>query len=133
MVHMRLARVIITETSENQIIVLKEVDGERQFPILIGIYEATAIDRGLKDLRAPRPLTHDLLCSVLNSLGAELERIVVTELRNDTFYAKLVLRRNGETVEVDSRPSDAIAIATNLDAPIYVEEEVLDKVRGTDE
>ena len=128
MVPMHLARIIITETSENQIIVLKESDGERQFPIVIGIYEATAIDRSLKDIRAPRPLTHDLICSVLGALDAELDRIIVTDLRNNTFYAKLIVRQGDRTVEIDSRPSDAIAIATHLGTPIFVEETVLDRV-----
>jgi len=128
MIPMRLARIVISETSENQIIVLQEIDGERRFPIVIGIYEATAIDRNLKEIRAPRPLTHDLLCSVINALDADLERIIVTDLHNNTFYAKLVLTRDGKTVEVDSRPSDAIAIATNLGAPIFVEEQVIEKV-----
>lgn len=127
-VRMELARIVITETSENQVIVLREVNGSRQFPIWIGIYEATAIDRNLKDIRAPRPLTHDLACTIISVLGATLERIVVTELRNTTFYAKLILSRDGETFEVDSRPSDAIAIATHLDVPIYVEERVLEQV-----
>lgn len=127
MVPMRLARIVISETSENQIIVLQEIDGERRFPIVIGIYEATAIDRNLKEIRAPRPLTHDLLCSVINALDGELERVIVTDLHNNTFYAKLVLTRDGRTIEVDSRPSDAIAIATNLNAPIFVEESVIEK------
>ena len=132
MVRMKLARIVITETSENQIIVLREVDGDREFPIVIGIYEATAIDRSLKDIRAPRPLTHDLVCSIINALNAEMERIVVCELRNTTFYAKLILRQGDRVFEVDSRPSDAIAIATQLDAPIYVEEKVLDQVARED-
>jgi bifunctional DNase/RNase len=126
-VHMQLARIVINETSENQVIVLKEVGGQRQFPIVIGIYEATAIDRCLKEIRAHRPLTHDLLCSVLQALDVDLERIVVTELRNNTFFAKLVLKQGDRLVEVDSRPSDAIAIATNLGAPIYVDDSVLEQ------
>ena len=125
---MKLSRIVIAENSENQIIVLREAGGAREFPIWIGIYEASAIDRNLKDIRAPRPLTHDLVCSVIASLGAELERVVVTDLRNTTFYAKLMVRRGDEVVEIDSRPSDAIAIATQMDVPIYVEERVLDQV-----
>ena len=132
MVPMSLARIIISETTENQIIVLKETDGERQFPIVIGIYEATAIDRGLKEIRAPRPLTHDLICSILNSLEAELERVVVCDLRGSTFYAKMLFRRDGEILEVDSRPSDAIAVATILGVPIYVEEKVIEQVAQTE-
>ncbi|HRU05986.1 MAG TPA: bifunctional nuclease family protein [Candidatus Brocadiia bacterium] len=128
MVRMKLSRIVISETSENQIIVLKEENGERQFPILIGIYEATAIDRSLKEIRAPRPLTHDLVCSIITALDAEVERVVVCDLRNTTFYARIILRHDGKLIEVDSRPSDAIAIATQLDAPIYVDEKVIEQV-----
>lgn len=124
---MKLSRIVIAENSENQVIVLREAGGTRQFPIWIGIYEASAIDRNLKDIRAPRPLTHDLVCSIIGSLGAELERVVVTDLRNTTFYAKLIVRRGDELVEIDSRPSDAIAIATALGTPIYVEEKVIEQ------
>lgn len=125
---MELARIIISETSDEQVIVLKEVNGERAFPIVIGIWEAVAIDRNLKGKKTPRPMTHDLLENVIHGLDSKLERIVVTELRDRTFYAKLVLRRNGKTVEIDSRPSDAIALAVQMRAPIYVEESVLEEV-----
>jgi len=124
-VQMELSRIIISENSDQQLIVLKEKNGERSFPIVIGTYEAAAIDRGVKELRTPRPLTHDLLSNVLDSLGVELVRIVISDLRRNTFYAKLVLQRNGETIEVDSRPSDAIALAVVRNAPIFVEEKVL--------
>ncbi len=128
MVEVELSRIIINERSEEQVIVLKEKGGERAFPILIGIYEATAIDRGAKEYRTPRPLTHDLVCSILRSLDVRLDRIIINDLRNQTFYAKLLLEQNGRTVEVDSRPSDAIAIAVQLSAPIFVEEAVLSEV-----
>ena len=128
MVEVELSRIIINERSEFQVIVLKEKDGQRAFPISIGVYEATAIDRGVKDQRAPRPLTHDLLCSILKALGVQLERVVVNDLRSETFFAKLVLSLNGRIVELDSRPSDAIAIAVQFGAPIFVEEKVLDEV-----
>ena len=127
MVQMELRRIMITETSDQQVIVLKEKGGVREFPILIGIYEATAIDRGVKSIQTPRPLTHDLLHSVLRSLNAELERIVINDLRDSTFHAKLVIRQNGETIEVDSRPSDAIALAVQDGTPIFAEEAVLDE------
>ena len=128
MVEVILSRIIINERSDQQVIVLKEKDGDRAFPILIGIYEATAIDRGIKEYRTPRPLTHDLICTVLRSLNVPLERVVVNDLRNQTFYAKLMLVQNGRTVEVDSRPSDAIAIAVQFGARIFVEEKVLEEV-----
>jgi len=128
MVEVELSRIIINERSEQQIIVLKEKGGDRSFPILIGIYDATAIDRGIKEYRTPRPLTHDLICSILRSLNTTVERMVVSDLRNQTFYAKLVLVQNGKRIEVDSRPSDAIAIAVQVGAPIFVEEKVLEEV-----
>lgn len=128
MVQVELSRIIINERSEQQVIVLKEKEGERAFPIVIGIYEATAIDRGIKEYRTPRPLTHDLLVSILKSLDVTLDKMVVSDLRNQTFYAKLVLSQNGRKIEVDSRPSDAIAISVLLGAPIFVEEKVIEEV-----
>lgn len=127
-VHMQLSRIIINEINDQQVIYLREVDGERQFPILIGLFEATSIDRRVKKLEAPRPLTHDLLVGVVDSLGAELDSVVITELREHTYFAHLRIKLDGEIVEVDSRPSDAIAIAVTCDPPlpIYVEEEVLE-------
>ncbi len=127
-VRMDLARIVINDSSEQQIIILKERDGERQFPIVIGVTEAIAIDRRLKGIITPRPLTHDLLASVIGDLGGELEKIVVHDLRDHTFYAKLVIRRKGEVVEVDARPSDAIALGVANDTPIYAEERVLQQV-----
>ncbi len=127
-VHMQLSRIIINEINDQQVIYLREVEGERQFPILIGLFEATSIDRRVKSLDAPRPLTHDLLVNIVNSLGAELDSVVITELRDHTYFAHLRIKQDGELVEIDSRPSDAIAIAVTCDPPlpIYVEEEVLD-------
>ncbi len=127
-VHMQLSRIIINEINDQQVIYLREVDGERQFPILIGLFEATSIDRRVKKLDAPRPLTHDLLANVVDSLGAELDSVVITELRDHTYFALLRIKQDGELVEIDSRPSDAIAIAVTCDPPlpIYVDEEVLE-------
>ena len=125
---MQLARIIISEISDNQVIYLHEVDGDRQFPILIGIFEATSIDRRVKeDYTPPRPLTHDLIVSVAASLGATLESVTISELHEHTYFAKLQLRRGEELIEVDARPSDAIAVAVtfNPSLPIYVAEEVL--------
>ena len=128
MVEMQLIRIVIHETGDEQVIVLKEKNGERSFPIVIGIFEAAAIDRKIKKIRTPRPMTHDLLENAIRGLSASLERIVVTELRDSTFFAKLVLKSNGKIAEIDSRPSDAIALATQWGAPIFVAEEVLDSV-----
>jgi hypothetical protein len=121
-----LSRIIINETSDQQIIVLKERYGPRSFPIVIGIVEIFAIDRRLKGIKPPRPLTHDLLASVIEGLGAKVERIVINDLRNHTFYAKILLSLDGRTVEIDSRPSDAIALSTATNAPIYVAEHVFE-------
>jgi uncharacterized protein len=127
-VQMELTRIIISENNEQQIIFLKEVDGERTFPIVIGIFEATSIDRRVKGLPAPRPLTHDLLASTIELLEGELQDIFISELRDHTYFAKLRIRHRGELIEVDSRPSDAIAVAVTVDVPIYVAEDVLNEV-----
>ena len=126
-VQMQLSRIIISEINEQQVIYLKEVDGDRQFPILIGIFEATSIDRRVRGKRAPRPLTHDLLVSVVEALGGELDSVVISELREHTYFAKLRVIQDGEIQELDARPSDAIAVAVtcNPPLPIYVAEEVL--------
>lgn len=129
-VQMELSRIIITETSDQQIIVLREKFGERSFPIVIGIGEAFAIDRRIKGIETPRPLTHDLLASLIDRLGGQLEKIAIYDLRDHTFFAKLVIRRNGELIEVDSRPSDAIALGAGTEVPIFVEESVLRDVIG---
>lgn len=126
-VEMQLARIIISEINESQVVFLKEVDGERQFPILIGIFEATSIDRRVKDIERPRPLTHDLIVEIVESLGGELDSVVISELKDSTFYANLRVKCNGELIEIDARPSDAIAVAVTCDPPlpIYVDEQVL--------
>jgi bifunctional DNase/RNase len=131
-VQMELSRIIISEINDQQVIYLKEVDGDRTFPILIGIFEATSIDRRVKQYHSQRPLTHDLLVSVVDSLGGELQDVVISELKDHTYFAKLRVRHDGELVEIDSRPSDAIAVAVTCDPqlPIYVSEEVLNDVLG---
>lgn len=124
-IQMELRRIIISELVEHQIVVLKEVDGERHFPIVIGIFEATSIDRRVKNIQAPRPLTHDLITAVVEQLGGEIQDIVISELKEHTYYAKLRIRKDGELNEVDCRPSDAIAVAVANRVPIYVAEDVL--------
>jgi bifunctional DNase/RNase len=129
LVPMTLARIVIVDSEEEKMsmIVLREVNGERAFPILIGLHEAYAIDRRTKGVMIPRPMTHDLIMSVLEELDCDLERIVINELRDSTFYAKLVVRRNGDLIEIDSRPSDAIAVGAGTSTPILVDESVLDE------
>ncbi len=123
-----LVRIMITETADPQVIVLKERDGKRCFPILIGISEAIAIDRHVKGFEPQRPLTHDLLVGAIASLGGVVERIEVCGLQDGTFFAKLIIEQSDGVVEVDARPSDAIALAVRVDAPIYVSEDVLGEV-----
>jgi bifunctional DNase/RNase len=127
-VRMDLSKIVISETSDQQLIVLQERDGARAFPIVIGINEAFAIDRRLKGIKTARPLTHDLLASIIELLGGELEKIVIHDLQDHTFYAKLVIRLDGQLIEVDSRPSDAIALGVASETAIYVSENVLREV-----
>ena len=132
MVHMELSRIMISETSDHQIIVLKEKGGQRSLPIVIGLHEAWAIDRAVKEIPTPRPLTHDLLSNVIMQLSRGVERIEINDLKNNTFYAKIVIKQNGTPLEVDSRPSDAIALAMQDNTPIYVAKTVLEEVSKWD-
>jgi len=129
-VAMELSRIIISEINDQQVIYLKEVDGERMFPILIGIFEATSIDRRVKGEIPPRPLTHDLLKSAIHELGGEVQDVVINNLMDHTYYAVVRIQSDGELVEVDSRPSDAIALSVHYDPhlPIYVDDTVLAEV-----
>lgn len=126
-VAMELSRIIISEINDSQVIYLKEIDGTRTFPILIGIFEATSIDRRVKHIETPRPLTHDLLVGVAEALGGEFQDVVISALKDHTYYAQLRIRQDGELVEIDARPSDAIAVAVTCEPPlpIYVAEDVL--------
>jgi len=119
---------MIAETREEQVIVLREIDGTRTFPIVIGSYEAITLNRKLNNNKAPRPLTHDLIENILHGLNSTLVHVEITNLKNNTFYAKLLLQRDGKNIEIDARPSDAIILATQSKSPIYVSEEVLEKL-----
>jgi uncharacterized protein len=128
MIDMEISRQIIFEGRDGQLIFLKEKEGDRTFPIVIGIFEAVEINRKLKEVGTPRPMTHDLLGSTLRSLGGELLNVVVNELKNNTFFARLVIRRlDGAVVEVDSRASDALALSIQFKVPILVADQVVDK------
>lgn len=134
-VPMELSRIIISDINAQQIIYLREVGGERTFPIMIGMFEATSIDRRVKGDTTPRPLTHDLIVNVVENLGAEFQDVLISELRDQTYFAKLRIRHDGELIEVDARPSDAIAVAVtcNPPLPIFVNEDVLHDVLGEQE
>lgn len=130
LVRMELSRIIIQEMSDRHYIYLREVDGQREFPIVIGIFEASSIDRRVKDEPRHRPFTHDLLKNTIDQLGGEAEDIVITKLEDHTYFATIRVRQNGEMVEIDSRPSDAIALSVHYSPvlPIFVEDDVLDQV-----
>ena len=127
-VRMELARVLIRETNDTHVVELREVDGERVFPIMIGLHEAAAIERRLMGQQPPRPQTHELLASVIEELGGTVEKVMITELKNHTFFARLYVRQGDKLIDIDCRPSDAIALGVATEVPIYVEEQVLDEV-----
>ena len=127
MIEMIIDSIRVSLMNYQRVVILKERMAERYLPIWIGPAEADAIAVKLQDVNVPRPLTHDLLSSVIDNLGANVNSIIVNDLKNDTFYAKIVLNVDGGLVEIDSRPSDALALAVRVEAPIYVEEAVLDK------
>ena len=127
MIEMVIDSIRVSLMNYQRVVILKEKESDRYLPIWIGPAEADAIAVKLQDVTVPRPLTHDLLRSVIDVLGATINSIIVSELKNDTFYAKIVLSVDGGQMEVDSRPSDALALAVRADVPIYAEELVLDK------
>ena len=125
-VEAELSRIIINETSEQQVIVLKELGGERRLPIVIGIAEIFAIDRRVKGIEPPRPMTHDLLDQVIKGLGAKIEKIVISDLHDHIFYAIITLNIDSRSIEIDSRPSDAIALSVTSRVPIYIAEHIFE-------
>jgi bifunctional DNase/RNase len=127
MIEMTIDSIRVSLMNYQRVVILKEKGAERYLPIWIGAAEADAIAVKLQDVSVPRPLTHDLLQSVVDVLGATVNSIIVSDLKNDTFYARILLNVDGGSVEVDSRPSDALALAVRAEVPIYAEEAVLDK------
>ena len=126
MVEMELNKIVINEKRHDQLIVLKEKNGERLLPIVIGLNEASAIKMKIGGFKPPRPLTHDLLHSTIKNLEANLEKIIIDRLEENTFFAKLVIKTGiGKTKMVDARPSDSIALAVRANVPIFVDESVL--------
>jgi len=127
MIEVTIASIRVSLMSQHRIVVLKEESGVRFLPIWIGPFEADAITLQLQGIDAPRPLTHDLLKKVIETLGGEVLHILISGLEKNTYFARIVLDVDGDTVEVDSRPSDAIALGVRVNAPIYVAEEVMDQ------
>ena len=133
-VRMELSRILIRELNDYQLIELRETDGDRAFPIVIGLSEAQAIERRLKGIEIKRPQTHELLADVIETLGGTLVSITINDLADHTFFATLDVRTEaGEMINIDARPSDAIALGVARDAPIYVEEHVLEGALSDDE
>jgi uncharacterized protein len=128
-IEVELTRIIINEASDQQVVVLKELNGQRNFPIVIGMPEILAIDRRGKGFELPRPMTHDLLGSVIENMGGTLEKVVINDLNNHTFYAQLCIKTAGGAVVVDSRPSDALALSSGLEVPVFVDEQVFEKMQ----
>lgn len=129
-VQMELRRIVVNELQDGHTILLKEVDGERCFTMVVGLFEIRSIDFRIRKEQSPRPLTHDLLNLVIEALGGELQDILISEMRDQTYFARLRIRKDGEIIEVDSRPSDAIALAVTAQVPIYASEDVIEEASG---
>jgi len=126
MIEVKINGLFLTQSQASGVI-LKELDGDRTLPIIIGEYEAQSIALGLENIKPPRPITHDLALNIIEKLGGQIERVIVTELKNNTYYAIIEIRRKNKLYEIDARPSDAIALAVRQNLPIFVEEEVMRK------
>ncbi len=126
MIEVTIDSIRVSLMSQHRVVVLKEVDSDRYLPIWIGPFEADAITLQLQGVQVARPLTHDLLKGIIDKMGAKISHIMVTELKNDTFFAQIVMDLDGKSIEIDSRPSDAIALAVRVKAPLFVAEEVME-------
>ena len=131
-IEMNIKGLMIDPITNMPIIILRDQEGQRILPIWVGVFEANAIALQIENVQTPRPMTHDLLKNIIDDLSAQVERIVVTELRENTFYALIHLRKNGHSIEVDARPSDAIALALRTRSPIFVEEAVIQNARSVE-
>lgn len=124
-VEMRIRGLLMDQVTNTPIVILKDANSDTVLPIWVGVYEANAIALEIEKVSTPRPMTHDLIKNVLSGLDAHVHKVVVTELKEDTFYAVIWMEREGRVISVDSRPSDALALALRVDCPIFVEDEVL--------
>jgi hypothetical protein len=127
MVEVTIDSIRVSLMSQHRVVILKDVDSDRYLPIWIGPFEAEAITVTLQEVEVPRPLTHDLLRNVIQKMGGVVEHIVVSDLRDEVFYARIVMEANGKHLEIDSRPSDALALAVRLRVPVYIEDAVMEK------
>lgn len=133
MIRVTVDSIRVSLLTQHRVVVLREVDSRRYLPIFIGPFEADAIAMALQGLEPQRPMTHDLLKSVFGELGASISYILVSDLRDSTFFARIVVSQGAHTIEIDSRPSDAIALAVRTDVPIYVENHVFEQAGAVDE
>lgn len=127
MVEVSIDSIRVSLMSQHRVVILKDIDSDRYLPIWIGPCEADAITVTLQEMEVSRPLTHDLLKNVIGEMGGEVEHIVIADLRSDVFYARIVLAASGKRLEIDARPSDALALAVRLHVPVYIEEAVMEK------
>jgi len=132
MIRMKVAKIILDPVTNSPIVILKDLEERKALPIWIGFFEANAIAMHMEKVVTPRPMTHDLIKGILESLAAKVQKVVVDKLIDNTFYATIYLSTGGREVQVDSRPSDAIAIALRTDAPIYVSQEVITQAKSFD-
>ena len=131
-IEMTIKGLMIDPITNMPIVILKDKAGDRVLPIWVGVFEANAIALQIENISTPRPMTHDLIKNILTEIEAEVQRIVVSDLRDNTFYAMIYLDRDGETIAIDARPSDAIALALRTRAPIFVEDSVVETAKGMD-
>jgi bifunctional DNase/RNase len=131
-IEMTIKGLMVDPITNMPIIILRDQDGQRVLPIWVGVFEANAIALQIENVTTPRPMTHDLLRNVIQDLRAQIDKIVVSDIKENTFYALIYLRMNGDSIAIDARPSDAIALALRARAPIFVEERVIDHARTVD-
>jgi bifunctional DNase/RNase len=131
-IEMTIKGLMIDPITNMPIVILKDKAGDRVLPIWVGVFEANAIALQIENISTPRPMTHDLLKNILSEIEADVQRIVVSDLRDNTFYAMIYLDRDGETIAIDARPSDAIALALRTRSPIFVEDSVVESAKGLD-
>ena len=129
-IEMRIRGLMMDPVTNMPIVILKDLDGKSVLPIWVGVFEANAIALEIEKVATPRPMTHDLIKNLLMGLGGGVRKVVVSDLKEDTFYAMIWVEREGEMIAIDSRPSDALAVALRLDCPIYVEDEVLNSSKN---
>ena len=132
MIEMNIKGLMVDPITNMPIIILRDVEGQKVLPIWVGVFEANAIALQIENIQTPRPMTHDLLRNIIQDLQAAVEKVVVCDLKENTFYALIYLKVNGEAVAVDARPSDAIALALRARAPIFVEDKVIDHAKTID-